>query len=108
MVPVIKILELVLGHVLDLAFLGRHELFQKASAFGMIFCLVKGNHVGKIRLFAFVTTKDIRKHGNEASGQVALALQNLVEHRGVESGAFGNIAMTKTPVSRMAFLVGIA
>ena len=108
MVPVVKILELVLRHVLDLAFLRGHELFQKAPAFGMVLRLVEGHHIGKIGFLTSIITKYIGKNGNQAGGQVTLALQNFVEHRRVETGTLGNVAVTEAPVPLVAFLVGVA
>ena len=77
----VKIFKLVLRQVFHLAFLGCHKLFQELTAFGMRFSLVKSNHVCKVRFFAFVTAKDRRKNFNNAVGQIALALQDLIEHR---------------------------
>ena len=107
MVPVVKVFKLVLRHIFDLAFLGRHQLFQILTAFGMVFRLVESHHVGKVGLFTVIVAKDIGKHRNQATGQVALALQNLVEHRRIEPGAIGNVAMAKTPIALMALFIGV-
>ena len=108
MVPVVKILKLVLRQILDLAFLGSHELFQILAALGMVLGLVEGDHIRKVRFLTLVTAENVGKDTHHAFGKVALALQNLVEHRRIKARLVGDIPMAKTPVACVAFLVGIA
>ena len=103
----VKIFELVLRQILDLALLCRHKLFKVLAALGMGFRLVEGHHICKIRLFTRIVAEDIGKHAHHAFGEVAFALQNLIEHRRIETRLVGDIPVAKAPVASMAFLVGI-